>query len=176
MFHILDRSAERDGGNGGKSRAIEPNRERSFVLHMEENRSCFPQDARGALVVMVTLLMATSILPALKGYWLVPLFSLGMMALLVWALEHHQKSAPKFERLELGDGELRYSNSAGHVFALPSHRLRFELERPQPANVRLLLCDRTQRHEIGTTLNVDERIAVAPLIAGALGTAKSASL
>ncbi len=162
MYHVLDRSNERAG-------ALEWG---GFVCTMQQNRSFFPSEARGALAVIVTLFMATSILPALRGYWLVPLFSLGVMALLVLALEVHQKSLPLTERLALEDGEIRYSDSTGRLFALPSYWVRFETEERSPFDIRLHLRDRNRRLEIGTSLNLEERLTVAPIIASALALAR----
>lgn len=162
MYHVLDRSHERAGAlhEGG------------FVCTMQQNRSHFPDEARGALCVVVTLFMGTSILPLLRGYWLVPLFSLAVMALLVRALEAHRKSQPLTERLALEGGEIRYSDSTGRLFALPSYWVRFETEQRSPFDIRLHLRDRNQRFEVGTSLNLEERLAVAPIIASALSLAR----
>lgn len=171
MYQILARSDERNARAEPLPRAIE-GPEDGLIVHMEQNRSSFPQEARGALSVLVTLLMATSILPALEGRWLVPLFSLGVMALMVWVLERHRKQPPFSERLELADGQVRYTNSAGRAFALTSHWVRFEAERRTPCDVRLLLHNRHHQFEVGTSLSLDERVALAPLLASALLSAK----
>lgn len=178
MYHILDRSDERCGERIGETQDVNPEKgeaaARGFVLHMQQNRSNFPQEARGTLCVLATLLMATSILPAFNGHTLVPLFSLGVMGFLAWALDHHQQTPPFSERLELDDGELRYADSAGRMFALPSHWVRFETEQRNPCDVRLVLHNRDHRFEVGTSLNLDERRALAPLIAGAIAAARGA--
>jgi uncharacterized membrane protein len=161
MYNVLDRSYERAGAQ----------QERGFICTMQQNRSHFPDEARGALAVVVTLFMATSILPVLRGYWLVPFFSLAVMALLVLALEAHQKSQPLTERLALENGEARYSDSTGRLFALPSYWVRFETEQRSAFDIRLHLRNRNQRFEVGTSLNLEERLAVAPIIAEALATA-----
>ena len=178
MYHILDRSDERLGEHICQTQDVDPERGgptlSGFVLHMQQNRSSFPQESRGALCVLVTLLMATSILPAIKGHTLVPIFSLGVMALLVWALDHHQKSAPFSERLELDDGEVRYADSTGRMFALPSYWVRFEAEQRNPSDLRLMLRNRDQHFEVGTSLSFDEKRTLAPVIAGAFATARGA--
>ncbi|MEQ1539230.1 MAG: DUF2244 domain-containing protein [Sphingorhabdus sp.] len=176
MYHIVDRSDERIGGHSCSTQeaapALNADEDTDFVLQMQQNRSSFPQEARGTFAVLVTLLMATSILPAFKGHMLVPLFSLGVMALLVWALESHQKTAPYSERLELTDGELRYVDSAGRTFAMPSYWVRLETVKRTPVDVRLALRSRDRRFEFGSSLNLEERLAIRPVIEHALATAK----
>jgi uncharacterized membrane protein len=162
MYHVLDRPCGRAGAQ----------HERGFVCTMQQNRSHFPDEARGALAVIVTLFMATSILPALRGYWLVPIFSLAVMALLALVLEAHQRSQPLTERLALENGEVRYSDSNGRLFALPSYWVRFETEQRSAFDIRLHLRDRDRRFEVGTSLSLEERRAVAPIIADALATAR----
>lgn len=176
MFHVLDRPH-------GRCRTDSPNREveavrtahaaqSRFILEMQQNRSAFPQEGRLLLSVIASLLFATSILPVLHGYWLVPIFSLGTMALLVLALEAHAKARPFEERLELADGEVRYADSNGRMFALPSYWVRLEAEAPTPADMRLLLRNRDHRFEVGLSLSLEEKQAVAPLIASALAGAR----
>ena len=173
MFQISDRSPERTGADAsGNSSASHPDGEEAFVLHMQQNRSSFPQEARGMLSVLVTLLMATSILPALNGHWVVPLFSLGVMALLVWALDTHTTSEPKAEAVELAQGVMRYRDPAGAVCELPSHWLRFDLEVFSPTDLRLVFRHRGERIEVGHCLNLEERRAVAPILRQALACAK----
>lgn len=52
--------------------------------------------------------------------------------MLVWALDRHQKSAPYSEHLELADGSVRYCDSSGRTFSLPSYWARFETEKRTP--------------------------------------------
>lgn len=124
------------------------------------------------LTTLVTLLMATSILPAINGHWMVPLFSLGVMALLVWALDTHSASEPKAEAVELVQGVMRYRDPAGAVFERPSHWLRFDLEVFSPTDLRLVFRHRDERIEVGQCLNLEERRAVAPILRHALACAK----
>lgn len=176
MYQLLDRPFGRCRDEADDRSADFPKdrvpRDTRFVLHMEQNRSFFPQEGRLLLSAIAALFLATSILPVLHGYWLVPVFSLGAMAALVWALETHQKSSPYFEQLELKDGEIRYLDSGGRMFALPSYWVRFEAEASTPANLRLLLRNRDQRFEVGRSLSLEEKRAVAPLIASALAGAR----
>ncbi|WP_430446722.1 DUF2244 domain-containing protein [Sphingorhabdus contaminans] len=176
MYYIPDRSIERFGTCISASQIVVPDTgvaaHPGIVIHMEQNRSHFPEEGRNALSVIITLLMLTSVLPALRGNLLVPLFSIGAMALLVWALEFHQKSAPYSERLELADGEVRYSDSAGRTFAIPSYWTRLEIEQRAPLDVRLHLRSRDRRFEFGKSLNLEERLAIRPVIENALATAK----
>jgi uncharacterized membrane protein len=176
MYHILDRSIERVGDHISASQNVIPNQGISanavIVLQMQQNRSSFPQEGRAALCVLVSLFMLTSVLPALRGNFLVPLFSISVMALLVWALEFHQNTAPYSERLELADGKLRYTDSAGRTFAMPSYWARFETEKRTPVDVRLHLRSRDKRFEFGNSLSLEERLAIAPVIERTLATAR----
>jgi len=62
-----------------------------FTLHMQQNRSAFPESGRGMLVALLSLCMAATIIPAVKGYYLVPIAVLLAMAALVLALEYFQR-------------------------------------------------------------------------------------
>lgn len=176
MYHILDRSIERLGEHICASHSVLPNQGISFsngiVLQMQQNRSRFPAEGRHALSVIVTLFMLTSVLPALRGNFLVPIFSIGVMGLLVWALEFHQKSPPYSERLELADGEVRYTDNAGRAFTMPSYWARIEAKKRTPVDVRLHLRNRDSHFEFGTSLSLEERLAIAPFIERALATAR----
>lgn len=171
MFKILDRSEERQGSSVEAD--LRPSKVSSdpadgFDLLMQQNRSTFTQEARLALAVLVTLFMVTAILPFVRGQFLVAFYSLGVLALLVWALDHHRKTPPLTERLMLSQGEIHYWNNQGRRFTLPSYWIRFEAHRPTPADVRLVLRTRDKRFEVGNSLSIDERNAVAPLIELAL--------
>jgi len=176
MYHILERSPERFGERPCQMQGVSPkwNEEdrKVLVLLMQQNRSSFPKEGREALSVMITLFMAMSILPALSGNYVVPIFSIGVMAMLVWALDRHQKSAPYSEHLELADGQVRYSDSLGRTFSLPSYWARFETEKRTPVDVRLHLRSRERRFEFGASLSLEERLAIGPVIAQALTSAK----
>ena len=176
MYHILNRSLERFGDHKSSAQIMIPKQvapvEPGIVLHMQQNRSSFPQEGRIALSVLVTLFMLTSVLPALRGNFLVPLFSIAVMAMLVWALEFHQKSPPYSERLELADGEVRYADNAGRAFTMPSYWVRIEAEERTPVDLRLHLRGRDRRFEFGTSLSLEERLAIAPVIERALAEAR----
>lgn len=176
MYHILDRSSERAGEHICNSSNVVPNEaiaaNPGIVLHMQQNRSSFPREGRAALCVLVTLFMLTSVLPAMRGNLLVPLFSIGVMALLVWALDHHQKSVPYSEHIELTDGELRYADNSGRQFVMPSYWARFEAETRTPVDVRLHLRTKDKSFEFGNSLSLEERLAVAPVVEEALIAAK----
>lgn len=175
MFKIVGRSEERSEPTFAQEVAPKhPYVEASegFELLMQQNRSSFTQEARLALSVLVTLFMVTAILPFVQGQFLVAFYSLGVLALLVWALDHHRQSPPLTERLSLSDGEIRYWNSRGRQFALSCHWIRFEAHRPTPSEVRLVLRNRDQHFEVGHSLSLDERNAVAPIIASALSASR----
>ena len=139
-----------------------------LILRMRENRSHLGNDARAAFSVIAVVLVATTILPALKGYWLVPVFSLAALAALTFALDRHAKSRPASETLELIDGRVRYRDSAGRVIEYPAFRMRLAAEGRGPSDLRLFLRSRDGAIEFGRCLSLDERREVAPLVAAAL--------
>lgn len=143
-----------------------------LVLMMQENRSHLSRDARICFSVIGFLFMVTSIAPALKGHWLVPLFSIGAMALLTFALEWHARSSPARERLELAQGRVRHSDSQGRVIEYPSFWMRVSTEGKGPSDLRLFLRSRDGAFEFGRCLSLEERREVAPLVEAALADAR----
>lgn len=141
---------------------------RPLVLHMRENRSRLLLHERQAIAVLGTCLAALSILPALKGYWLVPVFSLTALATLVFALGRHSGSAPASETLEFGDDRIVHRRKCGQSVELLPGRIQLKAERRSPADLRLSIADRFCSIEIGTCLSLEEREAIAPIIAAAL--------
>lgn len=176
MYEIIRRSQERPWHH----RVDQINEMPSFgltscndiVVQMRQNRSHFPQEGRAALSMMLALLMLTSVVPAIKGYWLVPVFSLGVMGSLVLALEFHQKSAPMSETLEFSGGQLRYTSSSGERFEQSSFWVRLDTIQRHPLELRLFLNNRNDRIEFGSTLSLDERRALAPFISAALAQSR----
>lgn len=144
----------------------------TFALRMQQNRSSFPRDARGAFSILVTMLVCTSILPALHGYWAVPLFSTTAMALLVGALEYHSKTAPISELLEFHEGSLRHWNECGHFTELPAYWAKLDASLRTPFDLRLTISSRDQSVEIARCLSLEEKRDVAPVIAAALARAR----
>ena len=142
------------------------------VLLMQENRSHLSRDARLCFSVIGFLFMVTSIAPALKGHWLVPIFSIGAMALLTLALEWHARSSPARERLELADGRVRHSDSHGRVIDYPAFWMRLATEGKGPSDLRLFLRSRDGAFEFGRCLSLEERREVAPLVEAALAEAR----
>ena len=82
-----------------------------IVLHLQENRSTLSHEARVAFTVLIGLFMVMAILPAIKGEMLVPFFALGTMALLVGAIEWHQRSQPAEEWLTIEAGQLLWRSN-----------------------------------------------------------------
>ena len=149
---------------GGQLLAVESLRsapEAGLVLHLRENRS--------QLTVLIGLFMAMAILPAIKGEILVRLFALGTMALLVGAIEWHQRSQPAAQWLAIADDRLRWTSNRGDPVDLPARATRLVQEDAVPAGLRLFLESQCQRIEIGLCLSLEEKRAVAPLMARQLG-------
>jgi uncharacterized membrane protein len=55
---------------------------------------------------------------------------------------------------------------------MPSYWARLETEKRTPVDVRLALRSRDRRFEFGSSLNLEERLAIRPVIEHALATAK----
>jgi uncharacterized membrane protein len=149
--------------------AAEPNAGRdaadaALLLHMRENRSSLPQEARTTLSVMVTLFMATAILPAMKGNLLVPIFSIGTMGLLVLAIEWHRRSAPAQEWLALEPHRLRYKCGDGQTVEFIPARTELVQQAGGAAGLRLLLTCPWREVEIGRCLNLEEKRALAMVV------------
>lgn len=172
MYQLLCRSPERPWGNPAERQDSVPSHQaqgiRPLILHMQENRSRLPQEARAVVAVLALLFMVTTIAPALKGQWLVPAFSLLAMASLTFALERHGKSRPASETLELAEGRVRHSDSRGRVSEFPAFWMRLAAEGRTPSDLRLFLKSRDGIIEFGRCLSLDERLEVAPLVAAAL--------
>lgn len=170
MYELLCRSSERPWAPQPEMLVAVPDRgfSKPLILHMQENRSHLTQDARICFSVIALLFMVTSIGPALHGHWLVPAFSIFAMAALTFALERHGKSRPVSETLELADGRVSYRDSAGQQIELPAFWMRLAAEDRNPSDLRLILRGRDGSIEFGRCLSLDERRAVAPLVAAAL--------
>ena len=170
MYELLCRSAERPWAARPQKLDSVPDtgNTQPLILHMQENRSHLSQDARVCFSVVGLLFMVTSIVPALHGHWLVPAFSIFAMAALTFALERHGKSTPAHETLELADGRVRHRDSRGCQTELPAFWMRLDAEGRGPTDLRLFLRGRDGTIEFGRCLSLDERRAVAPLVAAAL--------
>jgi uncharacterized membrane protein len=112
--------------------------------------------------------MVTSIAPAFRGYWLVPVFSMLAFAVLTIALERHGRSQPASETLEFLTGRVRHRDSTGRCLELPSFWLRLAAEGRDSRELRLFLRGRDGSIEFGRCLGIDERRVIAPLVAAAL--------
>ena len=176
MYQLLCRSSERPWGNP----AVEPDSlshyqadtVRPLILHMQENRSRLPQEARAVVAVLALLFMVTTITPALKGQWLVPAFSLLAMAALTFALERHAKSRPASETLEVAEGRVRHRDSLGRTAEYPAFWMRLAAEGRGPTELRLFLKSRDGVIEFGRCLSLDERLEVVPMVAAALAATR----
>lgn len=170
MYELLCRSAERPWA--AKPAKLDPAPEKGnsqpLILHMRENRSHLSHEARVCFSVIALLFMVTSMGPALHGFWLVPAFSILAMAALTFALDRHGRSGPAHETLELADGRVRHRDSAGRQIELPAFWMRLAAEGRGPTDLRLFLRGRDGTIEFGRCLSLDERRAVAPLVAAAL--------
>jgi len=144
-----------------------------LILHLRENRSALSQEARVTFTVLIGLFMTMAILPAIKGEMLVPIFALGTMALLVGAIEWHQRSQPAAEWLTMESDRLHWSSNHHDPVDLPARATRLVQDDAVPARMRLFLESQWQRVEIGRCLSLDERREIAPLIARQLQEVRS---
>lgn len=142
--------------------------DRPLMLHMRENRSSLDPHERLTVAIFGTCLAAMSILPALKGFWLVPVYCLGTLAILVFALDRHRMSAGSSETLELGDAQIILRRDRQAPIRLAAVHTRFAAEQRRPTELRLFMRSHQQSVEVGTCLSLEERQAIAPLIAAAL--------
>lgn len=170
MYELLCRSSERPWAPQPARLESAPDRgePKPLILHMRENRSYLTPEARACFAVIALLFMVTSIGPAVRGYWLVPAFSILAMAGLTFALERHVKSRPASETLELADGRVLHRDSAGRQVELPAFWMKLAVEARNPFDLRLVLRGRDGSIEFGRCLSLDERREVAPLVDAAL--------
>lgn len=137
-------------------------------LHMQQQRSAFPEEGRGALIAMLGLCFAATIIPAIKGYYLVPAAVLMAMAALVLALEYFQRQPIPSETVEFGFDRLFVHDHMGSRVELPTYWTRLEESGRSPYMLRLFLRCHDRRVEIGRCLGIEERAEVAPIIRAAL--------
>lgn len=176
MYTLLCRSAERPWDSEPVQLDCPPETgaPKPLILHMQENRSQLTQPERLAITAVSTMIMITSLLPALKGFWVTPLFTLLAFGGLVVALERHGRSRPVQERLEFDAGEVRLTDRHGRQFELPACWTRFAPEGRSPTDLRLFLRGGGEAFEFGRCLSLMERRAVVPLVAAALARSKGA--
>ena len=136
-----------------------------LVLHLQENRSHLTQDARVTFTVLIALFMAMAIVPALRGQWLVPAFALATMALLVGVLDWHRRTRPAAEWLAVDEGRLLWRSCTHDTVEWPLAATRLVIDDAVPARLRLFLEHRARRIEIAACLGLEERRAVADLLA-----------
>jgi len=167
MYEILCRSAERPFALSARS-DVPRGDDAGLVLHMRENRAHLSEPARQTFAVLGAAMMALTILPALSGHWLVPVFCLMAMGGLVFALEQHARSKPDGEVLEIAHGTIRHRDARGQATHMPCLFAKLEAEAPTPSSLRLILRSPKASVEIGRCLGLEERQALVPVIAAAL--------
>jgi len=146
---------------------------RAVLVHLQEHRSHLSQEARVTFTVLIAVLMAMAILPALRGQWLVPAYAIGTMALLVGVLDWHRRTQPAAEWLAIEQGRVRWRSLAHDTIEWPLIGTRLIADDSRPARLRLWLTHREHSVEIGTCLSLEERRAIAPLITRELAAARS---
>ena len=177
MYEILRRSPARPWALATAVTPLppmSPDGNKVLVLHLRENRSPLSEPARQTVAAIALLLAACTILPALKGLWLVPVYALGTLAALTFALECHARSQPASETLTFAEGHIRYRGTDGQATNLPCRFTRLDARAITPASLRLFLRHRDQSVEIGRCLGLEERRALIPTIAAALAQAREA--
>ena len=135
------------------------------TLHLLENRSSLSQEARVTFTTLICLFMVMAILPAATGELLVPIFSLGTMALLLGAIEWHRQKSPASEWLTIEAERLRWWSNSHASVDFPKRLTRLVKVEPTPSCLRLFLETRSRRIEIGRCLSHEEKRSVASLIA-----------
>lgn len=177
MYEILRRSSERPWARPELASPATPDASPvggAIVLRLSENRSHLTEPARQCLAVLIATMMALSILPALKGYWMVPAYCLATMFALTFALERHARSKPRCEILEFSEGYIRHHDDGGQATELPALFTRLHADEATPTSLRLFLKHRDRSVEIGRCLGLDERRAMMPVIAAALSHTREA--
>lgn len=144
-------------------------RDGCLLLRLQENRSHLSQEARVTFTALIVLFMATAILPAFSGELLLPVLSIATMALLAGAIEWHKRSKPATEWLAIEKDRLRYRSDRSDTIDLPVRSTVLVEDAGSPLRLRLFLESQRQKIEIGHCLSLEEKRAIAPLIAGQLG-------
>lgn len=172
MYQIFSRSPDRPweltGVTPEASRGPDGSASLPFVLRMRENRSELSKDGRVAVAALAVLFMATTLVFAFKGLWLIPLFSITAMAVLTFVLDRHARKQAGSETLELSETLVRLRDRAGKVVELPAFWLLFNAERRSPGDLRLILRVGDRRIEFGHCLSLHEKREVASIVSAAL--------
>ncbi len=155
-----------DAGN-----PVPPARTGGLILHLQDNRSHLSAEARAAFTVLIGLFLVVAILPALRGQWLVPLFAIGAVALLVAVLDWHRRSQPAAEWLAIDGGRLLWRSITHPTIEWPLRGTGLVCDETVPARLRLFLSHHGRRIEIGACLALEEKRALAPLIAREIAAA-----
>lgn len=172
MYQIFRRSAERpwELTGGEPDGFLQPGGAAAlpFMLRMRENRSQLSKDGHAAIAALAVLFMATTLVFAFKGLWLIPLFSITAMGVLTFVLDRHARKQASSETLELSETLVRLRDRAGRVIELPAFWLRFHAERRSPGDLRLILRSGERRIEFGHCLSLHEKREVASIVSAAL--------
>lgn len=139
-----------------------------FTLHLQQSRSTFPQTGRGALIAVLGLCFVSTLAPAIRGYYLVPIAVLLAMGTLVLALEMFERLPVPSETIAVDLEQLTVRDHIGRKLALPSYWTRIKTVRRAPYDVRLILRCRDRSIEIGRCIGFEEPQKVALLIGTAL--------
>ncbi|MXO66062.1 DUF2244 domain-containing protein [Altericroceibacterium endophyticum] len=143
---------------------IAPFQSDGLLLRLQENRSSLSQEARVTFTVLIGLFMALTILPALKGQWLVPISTLTSMALLVGALEYHKRSQVTDEWLAIEANHILYRNAQKNTVRLPLATTFLVEEGTGSDRLRLFLKNQWHMVEIACCLGLEEKLSLASLI------------
>lgn len=170
MYEILRRSSGRPWAQPGLVADVPgaDTASTALVLRMRENRSQLSRDGRKAIAVMAILFMATTLVFAFKGLWLIPLFSITAMAGLTLALDRHARRQARVETLEFSECLVRHRDPRGRVIELPAFWLRLNADQRTPGDLRLFLRSGPRQIEFGRCLSLDEKRAVVPIVEAAL--------
>ncbi|MGB7405972.1 MAG: DUF2244 domain-containing protein [Pacificimonas sp.] len=135
-----------------------------------------PLSARNALYVLgatAVIMLFAGLRFWAVGAWIVVPFLLVDLALLIWAFQASARGSRAYERLQVGDEEVRFARVAAdgtaRSWTMPRAWTRVELERLGPPTNKLWLKHRDRKLLIGRHLNVREREDVHKVIAQELG-------
>lgn len=143
-----------------------------FMLYLEQNRSTVPESGRGALLALIGLSVAATIIPAIRGYYLVPIAILSALGALVLALEYFARKPVPSETVEIDRDRLTIRDHLGRTVQMPSYWTRLEEIRSGPDILRLVLRCGDRSVELGRCLHAVERAEVAPLVRAGLRHAR----
>jgi uncharacterized membrane protein len=132
-------------------------------IHMVENRSGIRPGLRWATMAWLGVAITVAGVALLRGFWLMAVFEVAMLAGLVCAFEAHRGRQPVHERLTLERGELRHEIIAAGRINRCSIARAFCRAEFSPGG-QLVLSDHSLSRRVGDCLCERERRQLADLL------------